>query len=82
MYHTWVAWFDINGDVKVYFEGLNKTCTEVSNSLSHKCEDSGGFCSAAKTKYFQECCFQKCEIYLGAQFDPPQTLKFHITHLL
>ena len=63
------AWYDINGDVQVYFEGSTRTCTEVSNSLYRKFEDASGFCNAAKTEYFQQCCFQKCDICLGAQLD-------------
>ncbi|KAL7555041.1 hypothetical protein ACHAWF_018638, partial [Thalassiosira exigua] len=43
------AWYDINGDIEVFFEGSEKTCTEVSNSLFRKFEDLSGFCLAAKT---------------------------------
>jgi hypothetical protein len=62
-------WLDINGDAVVYFEGSNKTCTQVSNSLYRKAEDSSGFCDAARTEYFTSCCFDKCDICQGAQLD-------------
>ena len=63
------AWYDINGDVEVYFEGSNKTCTEVSNSLFRKAEDDSGFCDAARNEYFSSCCFAKCDICQGANLD-------------
>ena len=63
------AWYDINGDVRVYFEGSNRTCTEVSNSLFRKAEDDSGFCNAAKAEYFPSCCFEKCDLCQGAQLD-------------
>jgi len=63
------AWYDTNGDVLVYFEGSNKTCTEVSNSLFRKAEDDSGFCDAARTEYFSSCCFEKCDLCQGAQLD-------------
>ncbi|KAL9188929.1 hypothetical protein ACHAXT_011419 [Thalassiosira profunda] len=63
------AWYDINGDVEVYFEGSNRTCTEVSNSLFRKFEDDSGFCNAAKAEYFPSCCFAKCDLCQGAQLD-------------
>lgn len=59
----------MNGDVKVYFEGSNKTCTEVSNSLFRKAEDDSGFCNAARNEYFPFCCFEKCDLCQGAQLD-------------
>lgn len=63
------AWYDINGEALVYFEGSNKTCTEVSNSLFRKAEDDSGFCDAARTEYFSSCCFEKCDLCQGAQLD-------------
>lgn len=63
------AWFDLNGDNMAYFEGSNKTCTEVSNSLYRKAEDESGFCNAAKAEYFPSCCFEKCDLCHGAQLD-------------
>ena len=62
-------WFDLNSDVIVLFEGSNKTCTEVSNSLYRKAEDVSGFCDAARTEYFSSCCFDKCDLCQGAQLD-------------
>jgi hypothetical protein len=62
-------WLDINGDAVVYFEGANKTCTQVSNSLYRKAEDSSGFCDAARTEYFTSCCFDKCDLCQGGQLD-------------
>ncbi len=62
-------WFDLNGDVIVYFEGSNKTCTEVSNTLYRKAEDVSGFCEASRTEYFSSCCFDMCDLCQGAQLD-------------
>ena len=63
------TWYDVNGDAMVYFEGLNKTCTEVSNSLFRKFEDESGFCDASRQEYFSSCCFEKCDLCQGAQLD-------------
>lgn len=62
-------WFDLNGNAMVYFEGSNKSCTEVSNSLYRKEEDVSGFCDAARSEYFPSCCFEKCDLCQGAQLD-------------
>jgi hypothetical protein len=69
LHGIFTQWFDLNSDVIILFEGSNKTCTEVSNSLYRKAEDVSGFCDAARTEYFSSCCFDKCDLCQGAQLD-------------
>lgn len=62
-------WYDLNGAVEVEFEGESKTCTELSNSLFRKAEDSGAYCNAARNQLFNSCCFMKCNLCQDAQLD-------------
>jgi chitinase len=63
------VWYEINGAVKVYFEGSSRTCTDVSNSLFRKYDEQNGFCDAARNEYFDACCFEKCDICQGSLLD-------------
>ena len=62
-------WYDLNGVVEVDFEGTSRTCTEVSNSLFRKAEDSSELCGQARKQYFDQCCFEKCNLCGDAQLD-------------
>jgi chitinase len=63
------TWYEINGAVEVYFEGLSRSCTDVSNSLFRKYDEQNGFCDAARNEYFDDCCFEKCDICQGSLLD-------------
>jgi len=63
------VWYEINGAVEVYFEGLSRTCTDVSSSLFRKYDEQNGFCDAARNEYFDACCFEKCDICQGSLLD-------------
>ena len=63
------VWYEINGDVEVYYEGLSRSCTDVSNSLFRKYNEQNGFCNAARNEYFDACCFEKCDVCQDSLLD-------------
>lgn len=55
-------WYDINGDARVDFQGDSSSCTDISNSLFRKAEDSSPVCDDARNILFDTCCFEKCNL--------------------
>lgn len=62
-------WYEINGTAEVFFDGLTRSCTDVSNSLFRKYDEQNGFCDAVRNEYFDACCFEKCDICQGSLLD-------------